>query len=658
MPLDETPGPAGTPSDVLECFESVPAILWAFEGPELRVVAANAGARASAGNRAGIVGRPIRQVLPELDGQQIFEMMEEAYAAGRPVSAADRRVLVDRDGDGRLEEGFFTYTFLPTFRPDGAVRGLVVHIVETTAQAVRAAEAERSAAVSEQRFRQASEVVLELQRSLLPGGVPVLPQIDVAAQYRVGGDELAAGGDWFDAVVLADGRVALVVGDVVGHGARAAGAMGQLRAVLLEALSTAGGDPAAALRRLDRFAGLRAATRAATVCVAVADPATGAVAVGAHGHPPPLLVGADGDVRRVHLPATAPLGTGGAPAAWVDTELAAGDALLLYTDGLIERPGRAISETLAELAATLAAARRDTSDGILDTGTSLPASPVERLATVVVERMAFLGDGYRDDVTVLVAQRRPPVAPFSAEVEATAASVGALRRALTSWLVAAGAGTDDVDALAYAAGEAVTNSVQHAYADLSGGAARPVTLRGRLDGNGSARLEVADAGRWRSPPSRRAPGGRGMLMMHELCDAVDVDRGPAGTTVRLTRRLERPVTVGTPQAVPRRPQDRADALTIEVDEGAAVVTVSGPVDLATVARLRSALLHAARGGVRALCVDLSGITVLSSAGVQLLLDLAAVVPDLTVAVPPGGIAHDVLRLAGLHQLLAVVPRTA
>src|SRR3954452_22729190 len=102
--------------------------MWAFEGPELRVVAANASARASAGFRPGIVGRPIREVLPELEGQQIFEMMEEAFSHGRVVSADHRRVLVDRDGDGRLEEGFFSYTFLPTRDADGQVSGLIVHI--------------------------------------------------------------------------------------------------------------------------------------------------------------------------------------------------------------------------------------------------------------------------------------------------------------------------------------------------------------------------------------------------------------------------------------------------------------------------------------------------------------------------------------------------
>jgi len=307
VPAEPMPGPGGAAADVVACFEAMPAIVWAFEGPQMVVVAANAGARASAGNRAGIVGRPIREVLPELDDQQIFEMMEEAYAAGRVVAATDRRVLVDRDGDGRLEEGFFTYTFVPTFSDDGRPRGLVVHIVETTAQAMRAAAAERAAVVSRQRLQHESEVVL--QRSLLPGGLPVLPRLSLAAQYRVAGDELAAGGDWYDTAVLPDGRVALVVGDVVGHGARAAGAMGQLRAVLSDALLE-GRAPAEALRRVNRFAARHASTRAATVCVVVVE-TDGSAVVGSHAHPLPLIVGSDGTTRRLPAVGSAPLGIGG-----------------------------------------------------------------------------------------------------------------------------------------------------------------------------------------------------------------------------------------------------------------------------------------------------------------------------------------------------------
>jgi anti-anti-sigma factor len=650
MPVEQGPAPAGTPHHVLGAFEAVPAIIWAFEGPELRVVAANAGARASAGFRSGIVGRPVREVLPELEGQQIFEMMEEAYAAGRPVSAEDRRVLVDRNGDGQLEEGFFTYTFLPTRGADGAVRGLVVHIVETTARALRQAEAEHAAAASELRFRQASDVVLALQRSLLPDGVPVLPGLLAAASYRAAGDELAASGDWFDVLALPDGRVALMVGDVVGHGASAAGAMGQLRAVALDALA-GGEDGAAALARVDRFAARGRWTRAATACLAVLDPRTGALEVAAHAHPAPLLVAPDGAVRAVEVRPAAPLGVGGPPAEWLRERMAPGEALVLFSDGLVERAGRSLHETVESLSATVSAARRDTGDAGLD-ATSLPRLPVERLATVIAERMAFLGEGYQDDVTLVLAQLRSPPPPLRSGHDAVPACLPRVRRELTAWLRQVGAGEEDVEALGYAATEAVTNAVQHAYgsAGPDGPADRRVQLDAELGADGAAVVTVTDAGRWRPPPPGPVPGGRGVLMMRALTDSTDIDHVPGGTRVRLVRRLSRPVTIGA--LSPGRTRAHADeALSVDVDEHAGLVRVRGPVDLSTAPDLRARVLQAGRGGTRPLCVDLGEVTVLSSAGVQLLHDLVAVVPELRLVARRGGVAAAVLQLTGLGARL-------
>jgi serine phosphatase RsbU (regulator of sigma subunit)/anti-sigma regulatory factor (Ser/Thr protein kinase)/anti-anti-sigma regulatory factor len=667
MPVEQVPGPAGAASDVVACFEAMPAIVWAFEGPQLVVVAANAGARASAGNRPRIVGRPIREVLPELEGQQIFEMMEEAYTAGRVVSAADRRVLVDRDGDGRLEEGFFTYTFVPTSTDDGRPRGLVVHIVETTPQARRALAAEHEAQTSRQRLEHASDVVLELQRSLLAPGVPVLPRLSLAAQYRVAGDELAAGGDWYDTVVLPDGRVALVVGDVVGHGARAAGAMGQLRAVLTDAL-TEGQAPSDALRRVNRFAARNPAARAASVCLVVVEP-DGSASVGTHAHPLPLLVGSDATIHRLATLGSAPLGTSDHDAVWQRVRLEVGDMLLLFTDGLIERADRSPADGMQALVDTLAAARRDAGDDVLDPSTSLPTTPVERVATLVVERMAFFGDGYADDVTVLVAQHRHPVAPLALDLQASASVLRTARAALTRWLDELSADVDDADALVYAAGEALANTVKHAYRGLAAEITRPVRVQAQLSDSGGVIVEIADRGRWQPAAAGSSGGGRGLLMMRELCDTVDIDHPlPAGTTgtgtgvgttVRLARRLHRPVTIGMPGPQSTRTA-RAEELVVEVDEDTGQATVAGPIDPNTVDKLRAVLLHATRGGIRALTVDLSAVTVLSSAGVQLLHDLAAIAPGLILTAVPGKAAHHVLQLVGLADRIvrAEQPGTA
>ena len=181
--MKDAKDPPGDPADVSRAFEQMPAVLWAFEGPRHRVVAANRAARASVGDRPDIIGRPISEVIPEMAAHQIFEMIDQVYATGKPISRADRRVLVDRDGDGNLEEDFYTYTFLPTRDADGAVTGMVVHIVETTQWVRRRQAAEARADDSERRYREARDVVLALQRSLLPDGLPVLPRLRMAARY-------------------------------------------------------------------------------------------------------------------------------------------------------------------------------------------------------------------------------------------------------------------------------------------------------------------------------------------------------------------------------------------------------------------------------------------------------------------------------------------
>jgi anti-sigma regulatory factor (Ser/Thr protein kinase) len=423
--------------------------------------------------------------------------------------------------------------------------------------------------------------------------------------------------------------------------------MGQLRAVALEALH-AGEAPAVALQRLDRFAARQRATRAATVCLAVLDPATGELEVAAHAHPAPVVVGLEGGGRQLAVPAARPLGTDGPAAGWVRERLEVGETLLVYSDGLVERPGRPLRDTVASLAGTAAAARRDLDDRFLD-DTSLAGPGVERLATVVTERMGFLGEGYEDDVTLVLAERRTPPAPFALDLPAEPGILRAARRGLTDWLEGIGAGDDDVDSLVYAAVEALSNVVQHAY-DGAGGPDRAVRLRAELGPDGAVRLAVADDGRWRTPPRGPVPGGRGVQMMRELTDDTAIEQGPAGTTVRLTRRLGRPVTIGVPPTAPG-PRPRHDELVVDLDEDAAVATVSGPLDLTTVDRLRAQLLQAGRGGTRPLRVDLDGVTVLSSAGVQLFHDLFGLMPELRLTVEPDGVAGAVVALTGLADRL-------
>ena len=196
--------------------------------------------------------------------------------------------------------------------------------------------------------------VAALQEALLPPALPVLPRARIAARYLTAGHDQAAGGDWFDAIPLAGGTVALVVGDVAGHGIAASAAMGQLRSVLDELLA-AEPDLGTVLTRAEAFAAGRAALRAATMALAVLDPADGTLRYTTCGHPPPLIISTDGTSRYLPGTRTGPLGTGSAPDLATVT-LQPGELVLLYSDGLIKRPNRTVAESMAELAKVAAEA--------------------------------------------------------------------------------------------------------------------------------------------------------------------------------------------------------------------------------------------------------------------------------------------------------------
>lgn len=636
---------------MLAVFEELPSVVWELEGPEHRIVAANRAARASIGYRPNLVGRTIREAVPEVAGQQLIELLDWVYTHDSPASGKEMRILVDRDGDGNPEEAFFNYTFVPTHYPDGTIRGLLVHVTETTEQAVQRRQAEDRATESEQRYQVAQDMVLTLQRSLLPASLPLLPGLRLTAHYRVAGDELAAGGDWFDALPFEDGSVALMVGDVVGHGAAASAVMGQLRAVALQAL-LAGVGPRDTLARLDAFAARVPGARAATVILAVLDPTTGNVQYAAHGHPPPLLLGPDGTTRYLPMTLAGPLGTGSGAPTLHESVVAPGELLLLYSDGLVERPDRVLQDGMDELAGVASAALL----GPLPETTTVPDVVVERVCDLVVERLRWASEAYRDDVTLLVAQR-PLAAPPELDLEVSADAPGFrdAGRELLGWLHDLEVGADDVVALTHAVGEAVSNAVEHAY---HGDAAATVRVHGSLDEQGAAHLVVCDRGRWRCPPPDPGGRGRGLMMMRKLVEGVVLKPSEHGTTVELTHPLRRPVMVMSAVDPPMRRQRSAagEFGTTLTPSPTRVLAVRGPIDVTTVELLHARVLYATRGGPLPLIVDLSEVSHLASAGVRLLHELATDGQPLRLAVPADRPAHQVLALTGLADLLDPGPR--
>ena len=253
-----------------------------------------------------------------------------------------------------------------------------------------------------------------------------------------------SGGDWYDVIVLPNGRFGLVVGDVVGKGVRAAATMGQLRNAI-RAFSLDRLKPTTTLGRLSRLAEEVIETSFATVVYAELDPETGICRYASAGHPPPLLATLDGRVEFLEGGRGLPLGTGTSTYRQAVAELPHGSVLLFYTDGLIERRGRSLDEGFERLAAAVATGPRDP----------------ERLAEHVLEHL--IGDDDRRDDVVLLVARLLPVAPRTMDIRLDSgdASLRHAREALRLWLTGAEIGDMDAHDIVLAAWEAIANATEH-----------------------------------------------------------------------------------------------------------------------------------------------------------------------------------------------------
>ncbi|MEE6274188.1 SpoIIE family protein phosphatase [Georgenia sp. MJ206] len=517
--------------------------------------------------------------------------------------------------------------------------------------------AERRSSDVERRYLAARDVIMELQQVLLPTALPVLPAVSVAARYLVAARDQAAGGDWFDAVALEDGRLALVVGDVVGHGVAASATMGQLRAVLDVALVETG-DLEESLAQADRMATRTPALRAATVCAGVLDPATGVLQYSTCGHPPPLLIAADGSTRYLAATGGAPLGTGSRPTTATE-QIDPGDVLLLYSDGLIERPGEPLDAGLATLAQVAGEAA---TDGAAPTGAPTPV--VDRVAQRSMELLTRTG--YDDDVTVLAVQRRAtPVEALRHELPAEPRGVSAARATVRRWLAPLGPGPEDLRAIEMAVTELVSNAVQHAYPSGQPGVVR---VHAELGTDGMLNVAVGDDGRWCAPGAAPADvGGRGLWIAGKVIDDLTIDHGQPdapdaprerlGTTVvTLRHRMHHPAVLASEPA-PLEPRSPAVEFSAAFEDGPPrTLRVSGSVDITNVAELAANLEIASRGGVHPLVVDLTETYVLGSAGVRALFgarDQHAIHGQrMTIVAPPASLAAQVLDMVGLDHVPA------
>jgi len=505
-------------------------------------------------------------------------------------------------------------------------------------------------------------IVAELQEALLPTALPVLPRARIAARYLVAGQEQAAGGDWFDAIPLDGGAVALVVGDVVGHGLSASAAMGQLRAVLAELLA-AEDDLGQVLRRTDAFAARMPSLRAATLVLVVLDPAAGTLRYTTCGHPPPLVIGVDGRARYLKGTGTGPLGTG-SPPVLASSTLAPGELVLLYSDGLVERPDRTIAEGMGELAvvAADAAANRVPADGPNKHGphkhgpNEHGADPgaAERVCQLSVE--VLTRTGHTDDITALAAQwLADPVPPLQLALPSTRSSLTTARDAFADWLSRLDATADDWEALHLAMVEMVTNAIEHAYPREAPGI---IELDATLGRDGSVTCLITDHGTWQPPDPADADRGHGLMVAGHVVDKLLVSHpASGGTTVTLRHRLRRPAMLASGHQGEQAAYRAEPPFTVDTSITAgstARALVGGPVDIGTADLLARRLLSVSRGGTVPLVADLTGVTQLASAGVRVLYQVSEQLTvhgqELTLVTVRGSAAHLVLELVRLDYV--------
>ncbi|MHA7649000.1 SpoIIE family protein phosphatase [Mycobacterium sp. ML4] len=356
------------------------------------------------------------------------------------------------------------------------------------------------------------ETAVALQHAML--GPATLPD-GFAVRYLPASHPLQVGGDWYDVVELDDERVALIVGDCVGHGLGAATVMGQLRSAC-RALLLEQPNPGAVLAALDRFAERLPGARCTTAFCAVLTLETGDLVYSSAGHPPPIMVYADGTTVLLG-------GEHGLPLAlrpnWPRPENRATmpprATLLLYTDGLVERRGHTLDDGMARAA------------GLVHSGRS---NSLEEVADRLMSQLEP-GGGYPDDVAMLL-YRQP--APLSLEFAAEPGNLADSRNALRGWLTRAGIEADQIQDVLIAAGEAVANAIEHGHRDQRAGtvSVRATAIVDRL------KLTVTDTGGWKTPTQvAEFSRGRGISLMRVLMEDCSIESSEAGTTVSMHARI-------------------------------------------------------------------------------------------------------------------------
>jgi serine phosphatase RsbU (regulator of sigma subunit)/anti-sigma regulatory factor (Ser/Thr protein kinase) len=361
-----------------------------------------------------------------------------------------------------------------------------------------------------QRYSRERATALTLQRSMLPTGLSAPSSVEVKHRYLPGSQLIEIGGDWYESIALPGGRVALVVGDVAGHGVRAAVTMGRLRTAIhtLAMLELPPAETLQQLNELMRDLGARE-PHFATCVYAIYDAVSGSCELASAGHLPPLLVRPDGTTELLDISPAPPLGVGSGPIQSRTVDIDDGSLLVLYTDGLVERRTEDIDVSLAKLAAIFEPGSAD--------------RPLEDLCKATLA--GVYADQQRDDIALLIARlRRIPEDNFvswklPSELTSAHRARTLIRRPMKRWGL-----TELIPAAELLASELVTNAVRYAQGQIG--------LRLILEGG--LVIEVLDDSA--ALPRLRHPDddeerGRGLQVVSQIAERWGARRAVQGKIV-------------------------------------------------------------------------------------------------------------------------------
>ncbi|MEV5407830.1 SpoIIE family protein phosphatase [Thermopolyspora sp. NPDC052614] len=495
-----------------------------------------------------VAQRSIRVAVPEAAAEvgeltvyPDFSAPARALAAGVPILTGHhdpdfyRWIAADPVRAERVREyGFYSMMAVP-MRARGITLGVVLfarltHPEQFSQDDLFLAEELTSRAAfsvdNARRYSRERATAVALQRSLLPQRLPELSAVEVATRYLPTGSHVGVGGDWFDVIPLSGARVALVVGDVVGHGLHASATMGRLRTAV-RTLADVDLPPDELLTRLDDLVARLSAEAGpapgddlgdvgASCVYAVYDPVSQCVTMARAGHPAPAIVAPDGIASFPDIPVGPPLGLGGLPFESVEMRLPEGSTLVLYTDGLIESRTHDIDVGQERLRRTVSNADPSpevTADDVL--AALLPDRPVDDVALLIARTRALNSDR---------------VATW--DIPADPSYVSEARKLATDQLERWGL-DDAVFVTELIVSELVTNAIRHA--------APPIHLR--LIHDRALICEVSDNS-GTVPHLRRAramdEGGRGLLLVAQLTDRWGTRQSATGKIIWAEQTIHTP----------------------------------------------------------------------------------------------------------------------